>query len=96
MLLRGAFVQSVTLWVIPRGGVGALGKYPSRRPSRVWRWRATYSQAVAHRAGLRWGWVWLQEKGSDATFLREMIGFALPQHGLMELESESLCRAGHG
>jgi putative transposase len=36
----------------------------------------------------------LLEKGCDATFLREMIGFA-PQR-LMELESEALCGAGHG
>ncbi len=36
----------------------------------------------------------LLEKGSDATFLREMIGFAAQR--LMELESESLCGASHG
>jgi putative transposase len=36
----------------------------------------------------------LLEKGSDATFLREMIGFAAER--LMELETESLCGAGHG
>src|ERR1035438_2229059 len=36
----------------------------------------------------------LLEKGSDATVLREMIGFVGPR--LMELESESLCGAGHG
>jgi transposase-like protein len=36
----------------------------------------------------------LLEKGSDATFLREMIGFAARR--LMELESEALCGAGHG
>ena len=36
----------------------------------------------------------LLEKGCDATFLREMIGFAAQR--LMELESESLCGAGHG
>src|SRR5260370_20734076 len=36
----------------------------------------------------------LLEKGSDATFLREMIGFAAQR--LMELESEVLCGAGHG
>ena len=36
----------------------------------------------------------LLEKGSDATFLREMIGFAAQR--LMELEAESLCGAGHG
>ncbi|MBM3487871.1 MAG: IS256 family transposase, partial [Alphaproteobacteria bacterium] len=36
----------------------------------------------------------LLEKGSDATLLREMIGFAATR--LMELESESLCGAGHG
>ena len=36
----------------------------------------------------------LLEKGSDAPFLREMIGFAAQR--LMELESESLCGAGHG
>jgi hypothetical protein len=35
----------------------------------------------------------LLEKGSDATFLREMIGFAAQR--LMELESEALCGAGH-
>src|SRR3984885_4448051 len=36
----------------------------------------------------------LLEKGSDATFLREMIGFAAQR--LMELESEALCGAGRG
>src|SRR5260370_16751732 len=36
----------------------------------------------------------LLEKGSDATFLREMIGFAAER--LMALESESLCGASHG
>lgn len=36
----------------------------------------------------------LLEKGSDATFLREMIGFAAQR--LMELESEGLCGAGRG
>ena len=36
----------------------------------------------------------LLEKGSDATFLREMIGFAAER--LMELETEALCGAGHG
>ncbi len=36
----------------------------------------------------------LLEKGSDATFLREMIGFAAQR--LMELESERLYGAGHG
>ena len=36
----------------------------------------------------------LLEKGSDATFLREMIGFAAQR--LMQLESEALCGAGHG
>jgi transposase-like protein len=36
----------------------------------------------------------LLEKGSDATFLREMIGFAA--HRLMELEADGLCGAGHG
>ena len=36
----------------------------------------------------------LLEKGCDATFLREMIGFAAQR--LMELETESLCGAGHG
>src|SRR6202166_2254653 len=36
----------------------------------------------------------LLEKGSDATFLREMIGFAAQR--LMELESEARCGAGHG
>ena len=34
------------------------------------------------------------EKGSDATLLREMIGFAAQQ--LMELEAETLRGAGHG
>jgi putative transposase len=36
----------------------------------------------------------LLEKGSDATLLREMIGFAAQR--LMELETEVLCGAGHG
>jgi len=36
----------------------------------------------------------LLEKGSDATFLREMIGFAAER--LMELEAEGLCGAPHG
>ena len=36
----------------------------------------------------------LLEKGSDATLLREMIGFAVQR--LMELETETLCGAGHG
>ena len=36
----------------------------------------------------------LLEKGSDASFLREMIGFAGQR--LMELETEGLCGAGHG
>src|ERR1700694_4781745 len=36
----------------------------------------------------------LLEKGSDATFLREMIACAAQR--LMELESEALCGAGHG
>src|SRR4029077_1472287 len=36
----------------------------------------------------------LLEKGSDATFLREMIGFAAQR--LMELETEGVCGAGHG
>jgi Transposase, Mutator family len=36
----------------------------------------------------------LLEKGSDASFLREMIGFAAQR--LMELETEGLCGAGHG
>jgi transposase-like protein len=36
----------------------------------------------------------LLEKGSDATFLREMIGFAAER--LMALESGALCGAGHG
>ena len=36
----------------------------------------------------------LLEKGSDATFLREMIGFAAER--LMQLESDTLCGAGHG
>jgi ATP-dependent DNA ligase len=34
------------------------------------------------------------EKGSDATFLREMIGFAAQR--LMELETDGLCGAAHG
>ena len=36
----------------------------------------------------------LLEKGSDTTFLREMIGFAAQR--LMELETEGLCCAGYG
>jgi transposase-like protein len=36
----------------------------------------------------------LLEKGSDATFLREMIGFAAQR--LMELETDGRCGAGHG
>ena len=32
--------------------------------------------------------------GSDAKFLREMIGYAVQR--LMELETEALCGAGHG
>ena len=36
----------------------------------------------------------LLEKGSDATFLREMIGFAAER--LMALETETLCGAGPG
>ena len=36
----------------------------------------------------------LLEKGSDATFLREMIGFAAQR--LMDLETDSPCGAGHG
>ena len=36
----------------------------------------------------------LLEKGSDAGFLREMIGFAAQR--LMELETEELCGAAHG
>src|SRR6266851_7637879 len=36
----------------------------------------------------------LLEKGSDATFLREMIGFTAQR--LMELETDGLCGAGHG
>src|SRR3990170_1819018 len=36
----------------------------------------------------------LLEKGSDATFLREMIGFAAQR--LMELESDGLCGAAYG
>ena len=36
----------------------------------------------------------LLEKGSDATFLREMIGFAAQR--LMELEVGELTGAGHG
>ena len=35
----------------------------------------------------------LLEKGSDATFLREMIGFAAER--LMQLEADTLCGAGH-
>jgi putative transposase len=34
------------------------------------------------------------EKSSDATFLREMIGFAA--HRLMELDAEGACGAGNG
>jgi transposase-like protein len=36
----------------------------------------------------------LMEKGSDATCLREMIGFAAQR--LMELEAEGLCGAARG
>ena len=36
----------------------------------------------------------LLEKGSDATFLREVIGFAAER--LMALEADGLCGAGHG
>src|SRR3982074_3252216 len=36
----------------------------------------------------------LLEKGSDASFLREMIGFAAQR--LMELETDGVCGAGHG
>jgi putative transposase len=36
----------------------------------------------------------LLEKSADATFLREMIGFAA--HRLMELDAEEACGAGHG
>jgi len=36
----------------------------------------------------------LLEKGSDATFLREMIGFAAER--LMQLDADALCGAGHG
>src|SRR6266581_8471538 len=36
----------------------------------------------------------LLEKSSDASLLREMIGFAAER--LMELETEALCSAGHG
>ena len=36
----------------------------------------------------------LLEKGSDATLLREMIGFAAQR--LMELEAGTACGAGHG
>ena len=36
----------------------------------------------------------LLEKGGDATFLREMIGFAAQR--LMELETDTLCGASHG
>src|SRR5271167_1360398 len=36
----------------------------------------------------------LLEKGCDATFLREMIGFAAER--LMQLEADTLCGAGHG
>ena len=36
----------------------------------------------------------LMQKGSDASLLREMIGFAAQR--LMELETEPLCGAAHG
>src|SRR3954452_12774571 len=36
----------------------------------------------------------LLEKGSDTTLLREMIGFAAQR--LMELETDTMCVAGHG
>ena len=36
----------------------------------------------------------LLEKSADATFLREMIGFAANR--LMELETDCLCGAAHG
>ena len=36
----------------------------------------------------------LLEKGSDATFLREMIGFAAQR--LVELDAEGRCGGGHG
>ena len=36
----------------------------------------------------------LLEKGSDATFLREMIGFVAER--LMQLETEALCSAAPG
>jgi hypothetical protein len=36
----------------------------------------------------------LLEKGSDTTFLREMLGFAAQR--LMELEAEARCGAAHG
>ena len=36
----------------------------------------------------------LLEKSSDASLLREMIGFAAQR--LMELETDTLCGAGHG
>jgi Transposase, Mutator family len=36
----------------------------------------------------------LLEKGSDATLLHEMIGFAAQR--LVELETEALCGTGHG
>ncbi len=36
----------------------------------------------------------LLEQGSDTTMLREMIGFAAQR--LMELETDTLCGAGHG
>ena len=36
----------------------------------------------------------LLEKGSDATFLREMIGFAAER--LMQIETEGLCGAAPG
>jgi transposase-like protein len=36
----------------------------------------------------------LLEKGSDTTLLREMIGFAAQR--LMDLETDTLCGAGHG
>ena len=36
----------------------------------------------------------LLEKSSDASLLREMIGFAAQR--LMALETDALCGAGHG
>ena len=38
----------------------------------------------------------LLEKGSDTTFLREMIGFAAERLSAMALETETLCGAAPG